>query len=97
MTTPNSRTLTPFSEDVARVLRRDVPDAVLAPMTWASLTDSRSVREAFRLVAYGFAPFLAEASSPWTAAATTSQRRVMVEEHHLPALFFERVVEDLLA
>ena len=42
VTTPNaSPAPTPLSESIARVLRRDVPDAVLAPMTSGSFTDSR--------------------------------------------------------
>ena len=100
VTTPNaSPPETPFSESIARVLRRDVPDAVLAPMTSGSFTDSRWVREAFPdCVAYGFAPFLAESFHAMDGGRDHEpDERILVEDVTYQALFFERLVRDLLA
>ena len=99
-TEPNASPVpTPLSESIERVLRRDVPDAVLAPMCAGSFTDSRWIREAFPgCVAYGFAPF------PCEDLRTTEggrdhmpDERILVEDVTYQALFFERVVGDLLA
>ena len=100
VTTPNaSPPETPFSESIARVLRRDVPDAVLAPMTSGSFTDSRWVREAFPdCVAYGFAPFLAESFHAMDGGRDHEpDERILVEDVTYQALFFERLARDLLA
>ena len=58
-TTPNqSPADSPLRDSVERVLRADVPQAILAPMVAGSFTDSRHFREFFPdTVAYGFAPF----------------------------------------
>jgi len=100
VTTPNaSPASTALSESIGRVLRRDVPDAVLAPMTSSSFTDSRWVREAFPdCVAYGFAPFLAESFHAMDGGRDHEpDERILVEDVVYQALFFERLAGDLLA
>jgi acetylornithine deacetylase/succinyl-diaminopimelate desuccinylase-like protein len=100
VTTPNaSPASTALSESIERVLRRDVPDAVLAPMTSSSFTDSRWVREAFPdCVAYGFAPFLAESFHAMDGGRDHEpDERILVEDVVYQALFFERLAGDLLA
>ncbi len=99
-TEPNaSPAPTPLSESIERVLRRDVPDATLVPMCAGSFTDSRWVREAFPdCVAYGFAPFPTEDLRTMEGGRDHSpDERVRVEDVTYQALFFERVVRDLLA
>jgi acetylornithine deacetylase/succinyl-diaminopimelate desuccinylase-like protein len=100
VTTPNaSPAQTAFNESIARVLRRDVPGAVLAPMTSGSFTDSRWVREAFPdCIAYGFAPFLAESFHAMDGGRDHQpDERIMVEDVTYQALFFERLARDLLS
>ncbi len=100
VTTPNaSPPDTPFRDSIERVLRRDVPGAVLAPMTSGSFTDSRWVREAFPdCVAYGFAPFVAESFHAMDGGRDHEpDERILVEDVVYQALFFERLVRDLLS
>jgi acetylornithine deacetylase/succinyl-diaminopimelate desuccinylase-like protein len=100
VTTPNaSPPETLLSESIARVLRRDVPDAVLAPMTSGSFTDSRWVREAFPdCVAYGFAPFVTESFHAMDGGRDHEpDERILVEDVTYQALFFERLAMDLLS
>ena len=100
VTTPNaSPAPTALSESIARVLRRDVPDAVLAPMCSGSFTDSRWVREAFPdCVAYGFTPFVAESFHAMDGGRDHEpDERILVEDVTYQALFFERLARDLLA
>jgi acetylornithine deacetylase/succinyl-diaminopimelate desuccinylase-like protein len=100
VTTPNaSPAPTRFSESIERVLRRDVPDAVLAPMMSGSFTDSRWVREAFPdCVAYGFAPYVAEGLHAMDGGRDHEpDERIMVDDVTYQALFFERLAEELLA
>ncbi len=100
VTEPNaSRVPTALSESIARVLQRDVPEAVLAPMCSGSFTDSRWVREAFPdCVAYGFAPYPAESLHAMAGGRDhMPDERILVEDVTYQALFFERVVLDLLA
>ena len=100
VTTPNaSPAQTPFTESIERVLRRDVPDAVLAPMTSGSFTDSRWVRERFpECVAYGFAPFVAESFHAMHGGRDHEpDERILVEDVVYQTLFFERLVRDLLS
>jgi acetylornithine deacetylase/succinyl-diaminopimelate desuccinylase-like protein len=100
VTTPNaSPASTPFAESIERVLRRDVPDAILAPMTSGSFTDSRWVREAFPdCVAYGFAPYLVESFHAMDGGRDHEpDERILVEDVTYQALFFERLVRDLLS
>ena len=100
VTTPNaSPPSTPFTESIARVLGRDVPGAVLAPMTSGSFTDSRWVREAFPdCVTYGFAPFLAESFHAMGGGRDHEpDERILVEDVTYQALFFERLARDLLS
>jgi acetylornithine deacetylase/succinyl-diaminopimelate desuccinylase-like protein len=100
VTTPNaSPSSTPLAESIERLLRRDVPDAVLAPMTSGSFTDSRWVREAFPdCVAYGFAPYLAESFHAMHGGRDHEpDERILVEDVTYQALFFERLVKDLLS
>jgi acetylornithine deacetylase/succinyl-diaminopimelate desuccinylase-like protein len=100
VTTPNaSRPDTPFRDSIERVLRRDVPDAVLAPMTSSSFTDSRWIREAFPdCVAYGFAPFVAESFHAMDGGRDHEpDERILVEDVVYQVLFFERLARDLLS
>ena len=100
VTTPNaSPAPTAFSESIARVLRRDVPDAVLAPMCSGSFTDSRWVRETFPdCIAYGFAPYVAESFHAMEGGRDHEpDERIRVEDVTYQALFFERLARDLLA
>ena len=100
VTTPNaSPPSTPFAESIERVLRRDVPDAVLAPMSSGSFTDSRWVREAFPdCVAYGFAPYVAESLHAMDGGRDHEpDERILVEDVTYQALFFERLARDLLS
>ena len=100
VTTPNaSPEPTALGESIARVLRRDVPDAVLAPMCSGSFTDSRWLREAFPdCVAYGFAPYLEESFHAMDGGRDHEpDERILVEDVTYQALFFERLVRDLLS
>jgi acetylornithine deacetylase/succinyl-diaminopimelate desuccinylase-like protein len=100
VTTPNaSPAPTALSESIARVLRRDVPDAVLAPMCSGSFTDSRWIREHFPdCIAYGFAPFVAESLHAMQGGRDHEpDERIRVEDVTYQALFFERLARDLLA
>lgn len=100
VTSPNaSPEPTALGESIGRVLRRDVPDAVLAPMCSSSFTDSRWVREAFPdCVAYGFAPFVAESFHAMHGGRDHEpDERILVEDVTYQALFFERLVRDLLS
>jgi acetylornithine deacetylase/succinyl-diaminopimelate desuccinylase-like protein len=100
VTVPNSSPApTPLSESIARVLQRDVADAVLAPMTSGSFTDSRWVREYFpEAVAYGFAPFLVESFHAMDGGRDHEpDERIRVEDVTYQALFFQRLVRDLLS
>ncbi len=75
------------------------PDAVLAPMTSGSFTDSRWVREAFpECIAYGFAPFVAESFHAMDGGRDHEpDERIMVEDVTYQAHFFERLARDLLS
>jgi len=100
VTTPNaSPAPTALSESIARVLCRDVPDAVLAPMCSGSFTDSRWVREYFPdCIAYGFAPYVAESFHAMQGGRDHEpDERIRVEDVTYQALFFERLARDLLA
>ena len=100
VTTPNaSPAPTALSESIARVLCRDVPDAVLAPMCSGSFTDSRWVREYFPdCIAYGFAPYVAESFHAMHGGRDHEpDERIRVEDVTYQALFFERLARDLLA
>jgi acetylornithine deacetylase/succinyl-diaminopimelate desuccinylase-like protein len=100
VTTPNaSPEPTALGESIARVLRRDVPEAVLAPMCSGSFTDSRWLREAFPdCVAYGFAPYVAESFHAMDGGRDHEpDERILVEDVTYQALFFERLVRDLLS
>ena len=69
----------------------------LVPMTSCSFTDSRWVREAFPdCVAYGFAPFLAEDFHAMGGREHAKDERILVEDVPYQALFFERLVHELL-
>jgi acetylornithine deacetylase/succinyl-diaminopimelate desuccinylase-like protein len=100
VTTPNASPVpSALSESIARVLRADVPGAILAPMCSGSFTDSRWVREAFPdCIAYGFAPFLAESLHAMDGGRDHEpDERIMVEDVVYQTLFFERLARDLLA
>ena len=100
VTTPNaSPAPTALSESIARVLRRDVPDAVVAPMCSGSFTDSRWVREYFPdCIAYGFAPYVAESLHAMQGGRDHEpDERIRVADVTYQALFFERLARDLLA
>ena len=100
LTEPNaSPAPSPLSESIERVLRRDVPDAVVAPMTAGSFTDSRWVREAYPdCVAYGFAPFVAESLHAMEGGRDhLPDERIHVDDVTYQTLFFERLARDLLS
>ena len=100
VTTPNaSPPDSALAESIARVLRRDVPDAVLAPMTSGSFTDSRYLREAFPdCVAYGFGPYVAESFHAMAGGRDHQpDERILVEDVVYQTLFFERLARDLLS
>ena len=100
VTTPNaSPAPTALSESIARVLRRDVPGALLAPMCSGSFTDSRWVREYFPdCIAYGFAPYVAESFHAMQGGRDHEpDERIRLEDVTYQALFFERLARDLLA
>jgi acetylornithine deacetylase/succinyl-diaminopimelate desuccinylase-like protein len=100
LTEPNASSApSPLSKSIERVLRRDVPDAVIAPMTSSGFTDSRWIREAYPdCIAYGFAPFIAESLHAMGGSrAHEPDERILVEDVTYQALFFERLVCDLLA
>jgi len=100
VTEPNSSPVpTPLSQSIERVLRRDVPHAVLAPMCSGSFTDSRWVREYFPgCIAYGFAPYMAESFHAMNGGRDHEpDERILVEDVTYQALFFERLARDLLA
>ena len=100
VTTPNASPVpTALSESIARVLRGDVPDAVLAPMCSGSFTDSRWVREYFpECIAYGFAPYVAESFHGMHGGRDHQpDERIRVDDVTYQALFFERLTRDLLA
>jgi acetylornithine deacetylase/succinyl-diaminopimelate desuccinylase-like protein len=100
VTTPNaSPAPSALSDSIARVLRRDVPDAVLAPMCSGSFTDSRWVRETFPdCIAYGFAPYVAESFHAMHGGRDHEpDERILVEDVTYQALFFELLARDLLA
>jgi acetylornithine deacetylase/succinyl-diaminopimelate desuccinylase-like protein len=88
-----------LSESIARVLRREVPAAELAPMMSAGFTDSRWVREAFPdCVAYGFTPYVAEDFRAMGGGRDHQpDERILVEDVTYQALFYERLALDLLA
>ena len=90
---------TALSESIERVLRRDVPDAILAPMCAGSFTDSRWVREVFpECVAYGFSPYLAEGLHDMEGGRDHEpDERIRIDDVVYQALFFERLAQDLLA
>ena len=99
-TTPNaSPAPTALSESIARVVRGDFPDAVLAPMCSGSFTDSRWVRERFPdCIAYGFAPYVAESFHAMRGGRDHEpDERIRVEDVTYQALFFERLARELLA
>ena len=99
-TEPNASTApSPLSESIERVLGRDLPGAVLAPMCSGSFTDSRWVREAYPdCFAYGFAPYVAESFHAMHGGRDHQpDERILVEDVTYQALFFERLARDLLS
>jgi len=98
-TTNASPAASALSESIARVLRRDVPDSVVAPMCSGSFTDSRWVREYFPdCIAYGFAPYVAESFHAMQGGRDHEpDERIRVADVTYQALFFERLARDLLA
>ena len=74
-------------------------NAVVAPMTAGSFTDSRWVREAYPdCVAYGFAPFLTESLHAMQGGRDhLPDERIHVDDVTYQALFFERLARDLLS
>ena len=100
VTTPNaSPAPSALSDSIARVLRRDIPGAVLAPMCSGSFTDSRWVRETFPdCIAYGFAPYVAESFHAMQGGRDHEpDERIRVEDVTYQTLFLERLARDLLA
>jgi acetylornithine deacetylase/succinyl-diaminopimelate desuccinylase-like protein len=100
LTEPNASVApSPLSESIERVLRRDVPNAVIAPMTSRSFTDSCWIREAYpHCIAYGFAPFVTESLHAMNGGRDHKpDERILIEDVTYQALFFERLARDLLS
>jgi acetylornithine deacetylase/succinyl-diaminopimelate desuccinylase-like protein len=89
---------TPLSRSLERVLTTMVPRAELLPVHLCGFTDSRWFRERLPgIVAYGFCPFLAEDSPTMGGREHAKDERIAAGDVPFQALFFERVVRDLLA
>lgn len=100
LTDPNaSPPDTPLQAAIERVLARDFPGGLLAPMVSGSFTDSRWMREAFPdCVAYGFAPFLHEDLYALGGGREHApDERILVDDVVYQALFFERLAREVLA
>ena len=88
----------PLADSIARVLTAMVPDADLVPAHLCGFTDSRWFREGVPgVIAYGFCPFLAEASAAMGGREHAKDERVATADLPFQALFFERLAADLLA
>jgi acetylornithine deacetylase/succinyl-diaminopimelate desuccinylase-like protein len=89
---------TPLAQAIERVLTALVPDAVVVPLHLCGFTDSRWFREAFPdVVAYGFCPFVAEDAATMGGREHAKDERVHVDDVPFQAIFFERLVGELLA
>jgi acetylornithine deacetylase/succinyl-diaminopimelate desuccinylase-like protein len=74
-----------------------VPDATLVPSHLCGFTDSRWFRAGVPgVVAYGFCPFLAEDSASMGGREHAKDERVATSDLPFQALFYQRLVADLL-
>lgn len=88
---------TPLSEAIARTMGALVPDAAVVPLHLCGFTDSRWFREYLpKVIAYGFCPFVAEDSATMGGREHARDERIHVDDVPLQALFFERLVHELL-
>jgi len=88
---------TPLSAAIERVMAELSPGATVVPLFLCGFTDSRWFREAFPdIVAYGFCPFLTEDNAALGGREHAKDERIAVADVPLQALFFERVVHELL-
>jgi acetylornithine deacetylase/succinyl-diaminopimelate desuccinylase-like protein len=86
-----------LEEAVATVMHAMLPGAVVVPIHLCGFTDSRWFREAFpEIVAYGFCPFVAEDTATMGGREHAKDERIHVDDVPVQALFFERVVTELL-
>ena len=89
---------TPLAGSIARVLTAMVPDAEIVPTHLCGFTDSRWFRAGVPdVVAYGFCPFLAENSAAMGGREHAKDERVATADLPFQALFYERLVADLLS
>jgi acetylornithine deacetylase/succinyl-diaminopimelate desuccinylase-like protein len=89
---------TALSDSIASVLMAMVPDAVVVPEHLCGFTDSRWFRAGQpQAVAYGFCPFYAEDSTAMGGREHAKDERVAITDLPFQALFYERLVHDLLA
>jgi acetylornithine deacetylase/succinyl-diaminopimelate desuccinylase-like protein len=89
---------TPLAGSIARVLRAMVPDADIVPAHLCGFTDSRWFRAGVPgVVAYGFCPFLAEESAAMGGREHAKDERVATADLPFQALFYQRLVADLLS
>lgn len=99
-TEPNASPVpTPLGAAIARVMRRDFPDAEFAAGWTSGFTDSRWLREYFpECVAYGFAPYPSQSMQDMSDRSEHApDERILVDDVTYQALFFERLARDLLA
>ena len=88
---------TPLSEAIDRTMAAMVPNAVVMPLHLCGFTDSRWFREHIPgVVAYGFCPFVAEDTAEMGGREHARDERIHLDDLPLQALFFERLVHELL-
>ncbi len=88
---------TALSEAVDRVMAEMVPGSVVVPLHLCGFTDSRWFREVFPdVVAYGFCPYVAEDSETMGSREHAKDERIATADVPFQALFFERLVHELL-
>jgi acetylornithine deacetylase/succinyl-diaminopimelate desuccinylase-like protein len=89
---------TTLAASLVRVLTAMVPDADVVPSHLCGFTDSRWFRAGVPgVVAYGFCPFLAEDSAAMGGREHAKDERVAIADLPFQALFYGRLVADLLS
>jgi len=82
---------------VDSVMRRLVPDATVAPVTWVGFTDSKWFRDALpSCIAYGFSPYLLDDRAAVMARFHGVDERIAVRDLHFQTLFREELLRELL-